>query len=441
MIKILFFSVVILLLNSCSYLPNWIGVSENSPKLKGERVSILNYETNLNSAPDQTNKPLDLPLISLNKNSFRSYGFHSSTYLNSSLGSIQHMTKRSIGKRAKKGNYLSSRPIVADNKVITMDAKGLIQAFNVSDIKTLVWQNNLSEKGNYFVAGGMAFGEGKIFVNTGGNKVIAIDVKNGRQIWQRDIQSITRSAPEVSGKFLLVNTLDNKLYALNAENGGLIWTHSGFSETISIFGVAPPIAYEKIVFASYSSGELYALNIKTGEEIWLDSFDNQTKNTKFTLNDIDATPVVSGDMVYSISNDGLFIANDLATGNRKWQIELSSVNTPWIVGNYIFLIDNQKRFVAVDKKTSEIRWINQLAKFKNEKTKRGSIRYTSPVMADNKLYVANSIGKLLVFDPSNGDMLKKHEIPKDIYLSPVIAYDKIFLFTNDAELVSMGAKN
>lgn len=431
----------VLFITSCSYMPTWIGGVEEGKKLKGERISVLDYETPLKAESDSQNLLLNLPAPALNKNWLRSSGYHKATIVNSTIGLIDKQTKQDIGKAAKKGNFLSATPVISDRKIITLDSKGLVSAFNVENIKKPIWQTSLADKkddSNYFAAGGLTIYLDKLFVNTGSDKIIALDISNGREIWQRQLQNITRSAPEAHDGKLFINTLGNKLYALNAENGGLIWTHSGFSQAISIFGAAPPVAYEKLVFASYSSGELYALRSENGEELWLDSFDNDINNTKFLLNDIDASPLINGDLIYTTSNDGYFVASEIATGKRVWQKEISSINTPWIAGDNIYIIDNQKRFIALNKNTSDIIWVNNLAKYKNKKTKRGEIRYASPVMADSKLYVVNSLGKLLVFDPKTGDMLKKHKIIKDVYLSPVIAHNKMFLLNNDAKLLSLG---
>ena len=75
---------------------------------------------------------------------------------------------------------------------------------------------------------GLALDNGMLFASTGAGYVVALDAKNGREIWRTRLTSPVRSAPAVYGGRLYVLTSDNKLVALAEDDGRILWQHYAF---------------------------------------------------------------------------------------------------------------------------------------------------------------------------------------------------------------------
>lgn len=427
------------LLCSCSILPEWLGESEGA-KLEGERLFVLKVESQIQVDRTIEGVKVLVPKPRFNTRWYKSNGYHMLTYPNPSLPEkLDDITKVSVGKGGEKGQHLNATPVVANGMVFTLDGYGKVSAFDAENIKKQLWTSKVKvgkDRGN-FSNGGISYYEGRIYVTSGGNQVVALNASTGEEVWRRTIQSIARAAPAVRDGRIYVNTINNRLYALDSVSGGIVWTHTGVAEEISMLGSASPVVSNNIVLSPYSSGELYALRGDDGSQLWFDSLIGDALNTTYSLMDIDASPVVSQGKVFIVSNDGVLAATDLLTGARVWEQEISGTQPPWVVADFLYIIGNKKQLVSVYTPTGGVKWIAQLPEYEKEEKQKDEIHWSGPVMAGNRLLVVGSHGKLLVLSAVTGAVKSTYKVPDDIFLPPVVAHDTVYLLTNDAELVAM----
>lgn len=324
-------------------------------------------------------------------------------------------------------------PVIQNNKIFTLNAAGKLTAYDLATKKKLwklrvfprlLLKNYRSPKIYYTKS---AEGE-KIFAVAGINKVAAIDAVEGKILWLKDLSSITVSAPVSDGNMVYVTTNDNKIYALSAKDGEIQWSVSAILRNTAILGAADPVFYKDQVLAAFSSGEIYALKKKTGEFLWSQDFNlSKANSSDFYLNDVDATPVIKDDTLYSIGNGGLMMALDLKNGNYIWRKEIAGIIDFWLAGDFLFVISNDNKLLAVGKKTGGIKWISQLPNFKKEKKPETKFIYNGVVMAGDKLLVSRTDGELLLLSPIDGTLEKTFSVGKRIYHAPVIVGGKIYL--------------
>ncbi|MFT6077070.1 MAG: outer membrane protein assembly factor BamB [Rickettsiales bacterium] len=322
-------------------------------------------------------------------------------------------------------------PIITDDRIYTLNAKGVLFAKNISDYKT-IWKKKLVARKSVkdFTIGKISYSDNKIFVSTGYNLVICVDANNGKIIWKKTLSSIPISAPISDGKQVFVITNDNKTYALDAKNGQIIWVHSAIVKPTGILGSSNPVSYKNYVISTYSSGEVYALNKKNGESGWVFDLNvSKADNSNFILNDIDSTPIIKDGVVYVIGNGGLMMAVRIIDGVVLWQKELASIADLWIAGDFIYLINNQNQIICLTKKSGKIKWINQLQEYLNEKKSKGKIIYNGIIMAGNNLILTNFDEKLLVVSPLNGKIIQTKKLGQKIFHNPIIVDQKIYLHT------------
>lgn len=321
-------------------------------------------------------------------------------------------------------------PIIKDDKVFFLDTAGELFAYDLKNEKK-IWRSQVFEKKflKNYRAPKIGYFKGKIFAVAGVNKISAVNETDGKVLWSKDIASIPVSAPLSDGELVYISTNDNKLYALGIDDGELQWVQSGISRPTAIFGAADPIIYKDLIIASYSSGEIYAIKKKTGEAIWSQDLNvNKAVNSDFYLNDVDATPVVKDDVLYSIGNGGLMMAIKVKDGNYLWKKEIAGITDFWLAKDFLFVINNDNKLLAVSKKTGGIKWISQLPNLKKEKKPQTKNIYDGVVMAGDKLVVSSLSGELLIISPFDGKVEKTYSIGKKISHAPVVVNDKIYFY-------------
>ncbi len=323
-------------------------------------------------------------------------------------------------------------PIIKDNKVFLLNAAGKLTAFDLVTQKK-IWKSQVFARKflkNYRtpkIYYAKCEDGDKIFAVAGVNKIAAVDAANGNVLWTKDIASIPVSAPVSDGKLVFVTTNDNKLYALNAKDGELQWVTSAILRTTAILGAADPVLHRDSVIASFSSGEIYAIGKKNGEVLWSQDLNlSKANSSDFYLNDVDATPLIKGDTLYSIGNGGLMMAINLSNGNYFWKKEIAGIIDFWAAGEFLFVIDNDNKLLAVSKKTGGIKWISQLPNLKKAKKPETKFIYNGVVMAGDKLLVSRTDGELLIVSPLDGKVEKTESIGRKIYHSPVVVNGKIY---------------
>ena len=331
-------------------------------------------------------------------------------------------------------------PIIKDNKIFVINAAGKMTAFDLAT-KKKIWKSQVFVRKflkNYRtpkIYYAKCEDGDKIFAVAGVNKVAAVNPVDGSVLWMRDISSIPVSAPISDGKLVFVTTNDNKLYALNSKDGELQWVASAILRSTSILGAADPVLYRDLVIASFSSGEIYAINKKTGEVMWSQDLNlSKANSSDFYLNDVDATPLIKDDTLYSIGNGGLMMAINLKTGSYIWRKEIAGIIDFWAAADFLFVINNDNKLLAVNKKTGGIKWISQLPNLKKNKKPQTKFIYNGVVMIGDKLVISRSDGELLIASPFDGKIEKTQSIGRRIYHAPVVVDGKIY-FHNMARYV------
>ncbi|MFT5703954.1 MAG: outer membrane protein assembly factor BamB [Rickettsiales bacterium] len=320
-------------------------------------------------------------------------------------------------------------PLIAGETIYLLDAKGNLRARNLEDYK-IIWKKRLigGMFSKDFAAGKISYFDGKIFVSAGYNLILCISAEDGEILWKKSLSSIVISAPISDGKQVFAITSDNKTYSLNVANGEINWVHSGILKATGILGSANPVFYKNYVITSYSSGEIYSLNKDNGEAGWVYDLNlNKAGNSNFVLNDVDSTPIIKDGVVYAIGNGGLAMAIRIVDGVVLWKKELASITDFWIAGNFIYLINNDNQLICLYKRTGGIKWISALKKLLNDKKPASKIIYNGILMAGDNLLMTNSHRELLFISPLDGKILQKKKLSGEIFQSPIIVNEKIYL--------------
>jgi outer membrane protein assembly factor BamB len=132
--------------------------------------------------------------------------------------------------------------------------------------------------------------------------------------------------------------------------------------------------------------------------------------------------------VFAVSHAGRLAAFSLKTGERIWGQDISSTETPWVAGNYLFLVNEQGILMALSRKDGKIRWVRQLG---------SDAQWSGPVLAGGRLILVSSTGTVASVSPENGTVIDQIKIGDGMMISPVVAGNTIYFYTDDADLIAM----
>lgn len=405
--------------------------------LLGERVPILTFENGAEVDPALASVPVVVPPAEVNASWAQPGGNASKSMGHLALGtSLGRAWSVNIAGGSKK-TRLAAAPVVANESVYVIDTDAVVHAFATSN-GSEKWRRSLSVKGddsNSLFGGGVSFDNGRVYATTGVGDVAALDATTGSVLWKVRPAGPMRGAPTVANGQVYAITQDNQIYALNADNGQTVWNEAGTLENSGIFGVAAPSVAQGTVVAGYSSGELTAYRYENGRAVWQDALSRTNMSTAVaSLSDIDADPVIADGKVYAIGQGGRMVALDIVTGQRLWELNIGGISTPWVAGDWLFVVTDRAQLLSIARASGKVRWISQLPMWRKPKKKDKLISWTGPVLAGDRLLLANTNGTLLNVAVEDGKIGSRTEAGDDVYLPPVVANNTLYILDGDGRL-------
>lgn len=434
-------AMAILTLGGCSKVSG-VFEEKKAPPLEGERISVLELQRTLE--PDSTElvkQGVSLPPAQVNAAWPQAGGMPGHAMQNLSLSgkTLQHVWSADIGAGSTNELPLTAQPVVAGNMVFTLDTSTIVSAFDTAGGKKL-WQTNImaGDEDETVIGGGLAFSDGRLYATNGFDELLALQAETGAILWRVPLPAGARGAPTITGGRAFVSTLDNRLVAYDARNGDNLWEYLGIGEIAGLLGTASPAANSDIVVPAFSSGEITALRQENGAVAWSDNLSNVRNigGGLESLSDIKALPVLDQGLVIAMSVGGKIVALDIATGMRVWQRDIGGTQTPWVAGRHVFVLSSDNQLIALTLEQGGIIWIKALPRYEDPEDKDGAIRWSGPVMADGRLFLAGSNGVLLEVDARNGNIERDIKVKKDVRLSPVIANETLYVLAEDGTLMA-----
>jgi outer membrane protein assembly factor BamB len=429
-----------LVLISAALLAGCNPFNKSRPKtpVVGDRVSVLVRDVDISVDPATAATPFSLPAAVANTEWSQPGGNASKSFGHLALGSaLANAFSVSIGAGTTSDSRLASAPVVAVNKVFTIDTTATVRAFDAANGRQL-WATAVGVESNNrssLFGGGVAVSGGRVYATNGLGYAAALDAGNGGVIWSKKIGGPLRGAPSVDGETIYVMSQDNQIYSLNAADGSQRWSNPAALETAGVFGTGAPAVAQSTVVAGFSSGELNAYRAENGRLVWQDALSRTSISTSVaTLSDIDASPVIDNGQVFAVGQGGRMVALDLISGQRIWELNIAGISTPWVAGDWVYVVTDDAKLVSIARNPGKVRWINQLPAYLNQTKKAGPISYVGPILAGDRLIVAGSNGVLVNVDPSNGSFQSQTNVGAPVQLSPVVANSTLYLLDNRGRL-------
>ena len=325
-------------------------------------------------------------------------------------------------------NQLNFKPIFLPNGLIFFDKKGSIIRYDEN--QKVLWKKNHYSKSEKKLYPKLNFilHKNNILVSDSIAKYYSVNLETGDLNWSKNnIYPFNSEIKKYKNKFFVVD-YKNTLRCYFIEDGSECWnlqTEDSFTVSNSKFSLL--IVDDMIIFNN-SIGDITAVNYENGMIAWQlptqsSSIINETYNFKTSK------LISDGNSIYISNNKNEFYSIDAKTGNLNWKNEINSNVTPIIIGNLIISISNEGFMNVVDKDKGNIIRITDF--FINYKKKKRKEIYPVGFAIGNKnLYLTNTDGKMIVGDLESGDIINIEKVSSNFVSKPFIFNNSLFLIRN-----------
>ncbi len=408
-------------------------LGDDEKPLSGRREAVSSLRTGVLAAdPELLAQPNIVPMARSNQSWLQAGGNakHSMGNLTVSFQPKKVWTAEA-GAGSDDEGHLTAPPVVANGLIYVMDIESTLSAFMTSNGRK-AWSVSLKseeEDSAGGVGGGIAHEAGRLYVTTTFGELIALDARRGSIVWRKRLDVPVRAAPTLGAGRIYVAAVNNEVYALSTFNGSVIWKHQGIGEKASRTASNSSAVSGNTVVAPLTTGEILTFDASTGFANWGVSLGGSARiGTTSSMTDISGRPVIEDGRVYAIAHGGSMGGFDLRSGEALWELEVSGSGTPWLAGEYLYTIINNNVLVAISKTRGRARWSLRLSK-------AGS--WAGPVMGNGNLIAASSEGQLVFVSSQTGRPVKKIDLDAEVFISPIIAGNTIYVYTDEAELIAL----
>ena len=413
------------------------GDKKHTPTV-GERIAVLSSEAAVEVDPALAGVAVTLPAATVNTEWTQPGGNAAKSMGHLALAAApSQIWRSSIGAGSSNKAQLAAAPVAADGKLFTIDTRAVVRAIN-ADTGATLWETQVRGEDAPEAAlfgGGVSYEAGRLYATNGAGYAAALDAANGSILWIKRPGSPLRGSPTVANDNVYVVSQDNQLFALNPADGATRWTGAGAAEIAGVFGNAAPAAAQGTVVAGFSSGELNAYRYENGRVLWQDALARTSISTAVTnLSDIDADPVIDQGRVFAVGQGGRMVALELVTGQRVWEVNLAGIATPWVAGEWVYVVTDQGQLLCIARGTGHIRWITQLRRYQDVKDKKGSVSWVGPILAGDRLVLANSLGEVANVSPIDGSVQSTVETKMPVSVSPIVANNTLYILHDNGQL-------
>jgi outer membrane protein assembly factor BamB len=412
-----------------------------SEEEKAARITINPFQDNMTPDPTLAAAPVALPAavpvvswLQSGENSAKAPGNVEAA------PEFREAWRSNVGEGSGEIKRLVGAPVVKDGRIYTIDSAQKVSAFDASNGRK-IWDVQLKSANAHWdefsIGGGLAITGDKLIVASGFGFAAALKLSDGSEIWRRTVESPLSSSPAVMGNRAFLTSTNNDFYSIDTDTGEIVWNDQALSETARILSSPSPAVTQDILAVGYSSGELIAYLPANGRRLWTDTLTSTGRYTPLSaINDIAGKPTIQDGIVYAASHSGVLTAIDARSGARIWSRTFGSRQGPVVSGDYLFAVGTGGVVACFNKIDGKLAWKRELPEFKDG-NRENRIVWTGPLIASGRLVVVSSEGDVLALSAQNGDTVSELKLGQSIFIEPIAAAGKIFILTDQANLVAI----
>ncbi len=333
-------------------------------------------------------------------------------------------------------------PAIYKDRVFVASRDGDIEALSLENGDT-IWETDIRENSTFWpweadisakLSGGILQAYGKLFIGSEHGYLVALDRDTGEIAWRKKVPGEVLASPAAGDGLIFVNLGSGKLLALHPDTGEERWSHEQEVPPLTLRGQSSPTVANGGVLIGLETGKLSVLISDSGYSAWSAEIATPKGSSEFErLVDVDTRPVVSGPYAYAIAYNGNLAAVDIRSGNVVWKREYSSYREISMDAQTIYVVDSDGVVYALDKTSGIERW--------SQPALRGWY-LTGPAVAGNYLALGDQEGNLHWLNKESGELVSREDFDSSgFFIEPIVADDKLILYTRDGEVSAVNIPN
>ncbi len=426
MIRILHFFLISLILANCSLNEN-SKIWNKKKKTKVEKnieiifdEKIISYkELNSNLSLDFSNANIQNKIID-DKNNIGTQNYS---------GKLKKTNKFKFAKLDNE-NYTDLTPLFLKDGIVFFDNKGSIIRYNKN--QKIIWKKNyyskFEKKNNPKLS--FALMDKKLIVVDNLSNIFLINLENGNLIWKKkNDYPYNSEIKTIDGRFFVID-LKNTLRCYFIDDGSECWNYET-DKALTITNAKNSLFIsEDTVYFINNLGDLTAVDASSGGLVW--QLPTQSSDIiNITYNFKNSKLVSEGKSIFFSNNKNEFYSVNLKNGSINWINDISSSLTPILIKNLIITISDNGYLFTIDKDKGNIIKINNIYKIYKDKNRK-KIKPIGFSISQDKIYVSNSDGKLIILELKTGKIQKVVKIARKIMSKPFLYNNHLFMIKNGA---------
>lgn len=336
--------------------------------------------------------------------------------------SVKKLWSTSIGSGAAQ-QYLKLYPLLLSDRVIAADRNGDVVAVNIENGK-VIWRTDL----DVTISGGVGGNADYHVVATRDGEVIALNA-SGVLLWRKNISSESLAPPAIDDDRIVVRSVDGSIVALSVKDGKQLWIYSRDVPALSLRGNSMPVVDASRVYVGLDNGRLVALDLADGHSIFDVAVATATGRSEIErLNDVDGDSLLDRNLLFIASYQGRVIALDVRRGQLLWTRKISTSTGLDAGVTTLFITDDRDHIWAMDRDNGATMW-------KQEKLQARQL--TRPVVMGENIVVGDYAGYLHWLSQFDGHFVARVHVDSDgILVPPLVKNDRVYVMTRDGDLVA-----
>jgi outer membrane protein assembly factor BamB len=345
------------------------------------------------------------------------------TPINATL-KVDHLWSAKIADKGAKVLRLGLGLAVDGDRVFAAGYQGQVIAYNISNGHE-IWRTKVKKTP---FSGGPAVGNGLVVVGTSEGEVIALNESDGKSRWRVRLNGEILAAPAISERAVAVRTVDGKLRALSPADGHDLWTQEQQVPRLSLRGTSRPVIAGDVTLCGFDNGKVIAVNMNDGSLQWEATIAPPHGKTELErLDDVDSTPHVSGQDVFTVGFQGKVAMLALDTGQVWWSHDASSYRGIALDDDAVYIANADGEVVSLRRRTGAEIWRQKAL------LHRG---LSAVALTDNAIVTADFQGNIHWLDKATGGLAARIQSGKVRVSNPPVVSGNMVLVINDAGRIS-----
>ena len=333
-------------------------------------------------------------------------------------------------KKIKNFSNFEPRIVFNPEGLIFFEKEGTLKKYDYS--QELIWKKNIyskqEKKSDILI--NLAYEKDILIITDNLAKYYAVNPQNGELIWSKTNLTPFNSQIKIyKDKFYIVD-YENILHCFSVKDGNKIWsyqTDNFFVKSKKKLSII--IENEKVIFNN-SIGDITALDANKGILLWQTPTQNNlvyAESASLITSDL----VLEKDSIFFSNNRNEFYSINKDNGFLNWKQKINSNIRPVISNDIIFTISNEGFLYFIDSLGGNIiKSNNLLINFKAKH--RELIKPIGIVLGSDKIFLSLNNGKLIVASIQTGEIINTYKLDGNQISKPFIYDNKLYIIKDNS---------